>query len=120
MRDPPPINRNPPPILLRPRPLHGQIRIAHQRLANIVKAVVDMLFLVFEQMVVRLGCSVVVHAGFEREQKRAHVVEAVQLVEDGDVVDLAFVVRVVWVQGLAWGEVVGGGVGDEDEAVARG
>ena len=90
MRNPPPINRNPPPILLRPRPLHSQIRIAHQRLANIVKAVVDMLFLVSEHVIVRFGSPIVLHASFEREQERAHMVEAVQLVEDGDVVDLAF------------------------------
>jgi len=90
MRDSPPINRHPTPICLSPRPLHSQIRITHQRLANIVKAVVDMLFLVSEHMIVRLGRPVVLHACFEREQESANVVEAVQLVEDGDVVNLAF------------------------------
>lgn len=112
MRNPPPINRKPPPIFLRPRPLHRQIRITHQRLPNIIKAVVNMSLLVLKQLVVRLGRTVIFHAGFEREQERAHVFEAVQLVEDGDVVDLAFGIRVVCVYGLAWWEVVGFGVGD--------
>jgi hypothetical protein len=49
-----------------------------------------MLFLVSEHMIVRLGRPVVLHACFEREQESANVVEAVQLVEDGDVVNLAF------------------------------
>ena len=89
MRNPPPINRNPPPILLRPRPLHRQIRITHQRLPDIIKAVINMILLRSKQIVVRLGSGVVLHARFEREQERAHVVEAVQLVEDGDVVDFA-------------------------------
>jgi len=120
MRDPPPINRNPPPILLRPRPLHRQIRITHQRLPNIIKAMIDMLLLVLEHAIVRLGGRIIFHAGFHREQERAHVPEAVQLVEDGDVVDLAFGVRVLCVYGLARWEVVGGGVGDQDEAVALG
>ena len=90
MRDSPPINRNPTPIYLSPWPLNRQIRVTHQRLANIVKAVIDMLLLVSEHAIVRLGRAVVIHARFEREQERAHVSEAVQLVEDGDVIDLAF------------------------------
>lgn len=120
MRNPPPINRKPPPILLRPRPLHRQIRITHQRLPNIIKAVVNMSLLVLKQLIVRLGRRIVLHAGFEREQERAHMFEAVQLVEDGDVVDLAIRIRVVCVYGLAWWEVVGFGIGDQDEAVAGG
>ena len=90
MRDSPPINRHPTPIYLSPWPLNGQIRVTHQRLPNVVKAVVDMLFLVSEHMIVRLGSPVVLHACLEREQESANVVEAVQLVEDGDVVNLAF------------------------------
>jgi hypothetical protein len=90
MRDSPPINRNPTAIYLSPRPLNRQISITHQRLANVVKAVIDMLLLVSEHAIVGLGRAVVIHARFEREQERAHVPEAVQLVEDGDVVDLAF------------------------------
>lgn len=117
MRNPPPINRHSTPICLSPRPLNRQIRITHQRLANIVKAVIDMLFLVLEHAIVRLGRAVEVHAGFEREQERAHVSEAVQLVEDGNVVDLAFGSGVVCVHRLAWWEVVSGRVWDQDEAV---
>jgi hypothetical protein len=79
-----------------------------------------MSLLVFKQLIVRLGRRIVFHACFEREQERAHVVKAVQLVEDGDVVDLAFGVGVVCVYGLAWWEVVGSGVGYEDEAVTGG
>ena len=104
--NPPPINRKPLPILLRTRPLNRQIRITHQRLANIIEAVINMLLLVFEQIVVRLGRSVIFHARFEREQERAHVVETVQLVEDGDVVDFAHGGGFC-VQGLAWWEIVG-------------
>lgn len=90
MRDSPPINRHPTPVYLSPRPLNGQIRVTHQRLPDVVKAVVDMLFLVSEHVIIRFGSPIVLHASFEREQERAHMVEAVQLVEDGDVVDLAF------------------------------
>jgi hypothetical protein len=120
MRNPPPINRNPPPILLRPRPLNRQIRITHQRLPNIIKAVINMFLLVLKQLVVRLSRRIVVHAGLEREKERAHVIQAVQLVEDGDVVDFAFGVGVFCVHSLACWEVVGSGVGNKDEAVAGG
>lgn len=116
MRNPPPINRNPPPILLSPRPLHGQISITHQRLPDIIKAVVDMVFLMLQQRLIGLSGSVEVHSRFEREQEGPHVVKAVQLVEDGDVVDLAH----AFVCGLAGREGEVFGVGDEDEAITGG
>jgi hypothetical protein len=75
---------------------------------------------VLKQLVVRLSRRIVVHAGLEREKERAHVIQAVQLVEDGDVVDLAFGVGVFCVHSLACWEVVGSGVGNKDEAVAGG
>lgn len=89
MRNPPPINRNPPPILLHLRPLNRQIRITHQRLPYIIKAMINMILLGFEQRLISLGRSIVVHTRFQSEQEGAHVVQTVQLVKYGDVVDLA-------------------------------
>jgi hypothetical protein len=90
MRNPPPINRNPLPTLLRPRPLNRQIRITHQRLPNIIKTVIDVILLGLQHVFVSLVDGAVVHSRFQREEEGPHVVEAVQLVEDGDVVDFAF------------------------------
>ena len=73
-----------------------------------------MVFLRFQERFVSLVGGVVLHASLEREEESPHVVEAVQLVEDGDVVDLAFAF-VCW---LAWRERVVLRVRDEHEAVA--
>jgi hypothetical protein len=89
MRNPPPIDRNPRPIRLSPRPLDRQIRLTHQRLAHIIKTMINVILLSSEQIIVSLRSGIVVYASFEREQESADVVEAVQLVEDGDVVDFA-------------------------------
>jgi hypothetical protein len=89
MRHPPPINRIPLPILLLPRPLNRQIRIAHQPLPNIVKAVINVILLRSQHVVISLVDGAVLHPGLEGEEEGAHVVEAVQLMEDGDVVDFA-------------------------------
>jgi hypothetical protein len=86
---PPPIDRNPRPIRLSPRPLDRQIRLTHQRLAHIIKTMINVILLSSEQIIVSLRSGIVVYASFEREQESADVVEAVQLVEDGDVVDFA-------------------------------
>lgn len=115
--NPPPINRKPLPILLRPRPLNRQIRITHQRLPNVIETVINMVLLGFQHSVVGLVDGTVVHAGFEGEEEGPHVVEAVQLVEDGDVVDFA---GAFFVGRLARGERVALRVGDQDEAVAWG
>jgi hypothetical protein len=48
-----------------------------------------MILLRFEQILISLRGGVIVDAGFEREEESADMVEAVQLVEDGNVVDLA-------------------------------
>lgn len=109
----PTINSKPPPILLRPRPLNRQIRMTHKRLTNIIKAMIHMLLLRFKQSIVHLSGIIIVHARFERERERAEMVQAVQLVEHGDVVDVALF---GWFAG--W-ELVVRGVSDEDEAVAR-
>jgi len=114
MRNPPPINRNPLSTLLRARPLNSQIRITHQRLSNVIKTVVDVILLGFQERLVGFVDGVVLDAGLEREEERPHVIKAVQLVEDGDVVDFAFALVCL----LAWREGVVLWVGDEDEAVA--
>lgn len=99
MRNPPPINRNPLPTLFRPRPLNRQIRITHQGLPDIIKTMIHMILLRLQHVIVRLVDGAVVHARFEGEEESSHVVEAVQLVEDGDVVD--FTCAFAFVDGLA-------------------
>ena len=68
----------------------------------------------FQDRIIHLSRVVEVHAGFQRKQESAYVVEAVQLVEDGDVVDVAAL------GGFAgWqGEVAG--VRNEDKAISWG
>lgn len=114
MCNPPPINRNPSPILLSPRPLDGQVSIAHQCLPDVIEAVIDVVLLWLQQVFVCLTGSVEVHSGFEREQECPHVVEAVQLVKNGNVVDLADGL----VRGLAWRKRELLGVGNEHETIA--
>lgn len=113
MIDVPPINSKPPPIRLRPRPLNRQIRMTHERLSYIIKTMIHMLLLRFKQSIIHLSGVIIVHARFEREHERAEMVQAVQLVEYGDVVDVALFGR------FAGWELVVRGVSDEDEAVAR-
>jgi hypothetical protein len=76
--------------------------------------VINVILLRFQHVVVSLVDGAVVHARFEGEEERPHVIEAVQLVEDGDVVDLAF----AFVGRLAWREGVVLWAGDEHETVA--
>lgn len=114
MRNPPPINRNSLPTLLRPRPLDRQIRITHQGLPDVIEAMVNMILLRLEQILISIARSVEVHARFECEEKSANVVQAVQLVEDGDVVDRSF----AFFCRLAWWERIVFWVGDENESVS--
>jgi len=53
---------------------------------------INMVLLRLQHVVVSLVDGAVVHAGFQGEEEGPHVVEAVQLVEDGNVVDFAFYV----------------------------
>jgi len=73
--------------------------------------VIDVILLRSQHVVISLVDGAVLHPGFEGEEEGPHVVEAVQLVEDGDVVDFALDVF-GWVGGLAGREGVGLGVGD--------
>jgi len=111
--DVPPINSKSSSIGLRARPLNRQIRMTHQRLPDVVKAVVHMLFLRLEQPVIDYSRVVVVHTRFQGECERAQMVQAMQLVEDRDVIDVALFCR------LAWREVEVAWIGDEDEAITR-
>ena len=76
---------------------------------------VNMILLRLQQRLISFSRSIVLHTCFEGEQEGPYVVEAVQLVEDGDVVDLAYG---LFVGRLAGWERVGCWVGDEHEAVA--
>jgi hypothetical protein len=89
MRHSPSVNRNPRPIRLSPRPLNRQIRLTHERLPHIIETMINMILLILKQTLISLRSGIVVDTGFEREEERADVVEAVQLVEDRDVVDFA-------------------------------
>lgn len=109
----PAINSYPLPVRLCLRPLNSQVGIAHQCLPNVVEAVIHVIFLVLQQRVVRLHSVVVIHACLQREQKCSNVVEAVQLVEDGDVVDFALALP----SSLAGRERVVFRVRDEDETI---
>jgi hypothetical protein len=71
---------------------------------------INMILLRLQHVIVSLIDGTVVHARFEGEEEGSHVVEAVQLVEDGDVVD--FTCAFAFVDGLAWREGVVGRVGD--------
>lgn len=114
MTNPPPINSKPPPILLRPRPLDRQIPRTHNALPQVIKAMVDVVLLRLQQHFLDRRAVVAVQRLLGQVVVVADVREAVQLVEERDVVDGA-------VFGFfAWGEVVGGRGGDKDEAVARG
>ncbi len=69
----------------------------------------------FKQKIINLVPVLAIHGSLQREKVRADVRQTVQLVEERDIVDLAVG------SGFAQGELVkalGGGVGEEDEAVA--
>ena len=89
VRNPPPIHSKSPPILLRPRPLNRHIARTHERLANIIETMPHMPLLRLKQKIVNLVPVLAVHTRLQREEVRADVRQTVQLVEEGDVVDLA-------------------------------
>ena len=89
MRDTPSIHREPSPIRFLPWPLDRHIARAHDRLPDIVEAMIHMVFLLPQQHIIKLLRVVVRHAGLQGESVSSDVRETMQLMEERDVVDLA-------------------------------
>lgn len=113
MRNPPSINSKAPTVRFFSRPLDSHVTGTHQRLSDVIEAMTHMILLRREQYIVDFMSLVTIRGCFQCIQVSSNVRQAVQLVEERDVVDLAFLCVLSRRQAVFFRVV------DVDEAVSR-
>ena len=88
MRDTPSIESKPPAVRFLTRPLDSHITRTHQRLTDIVEAMVDVRHLGIQQDLLDLLRIVASNRTLQEQEMLPDTSQAVQLVKERDVVDL--------------------------------